>query len=335
MKITATAPTRIDLAGGTLDIYPLYLFENGGLTVNVAINRYSRVVLQSRTDDRVFITATDVNRSVRAENLEALKIGRELDLISRVVKFYRPRCGLTITTHNDLPAGSGLGGSSSLLMALSSALNLLNGTGYNLKQMVDWGCNLEAQSIRIPAGKQDHFAAAYGRVSAIEFGVDGERHRYIDLDDGALGELERRLLLVFTGQSHFSGTNNWAMLKRYIEDRGTTVANLRAIKRTAFKMREALAARDWQRVAAVLNEEWQNRKRLAHGVSTPRIERLMAAARRAGAVASKICGAGGGGCIVTYVEPERRDAVEGIYRRMGAEVLHFSIAKQGLSVQVE
>ncbi len=335
MKITATAPTRIDLAGGTLDIYPLYLFEDGGLTVNAAITRLSRVVIQSRKDARVVITAIDVNRTVKAENIDALPNGRDLNLLCRLVKFYRPRSGVTITTQNDLPPGSGLGGSSSLVMALSSALNLLNGTGYSLKQMIDWGANIEAQAIRIPTGKQDHFAAAYGRVSAIEFDVSAERHRYIDLDDDALGELEQRLVLTFTGQSHFSGTSNWAMLKRYVENLGTTVANLKAIKATAFKIRDALARQDWSQVAEVLNEEWVNRKRLARGVSTPRIERLIAAGKRAGALASKICGAGGGGCLVSFVEPDRRDAVEAAYRKLGARVLHFSVAKQGLTWQVE
>jgi len=334
MIIEARAPSRIDLAGGTLDIYPLYLFEEGGITVNLATSVYTYVRLETRHDQRVRIVSEDTGATVTAPSLAALPPNGDLDLLVRILKFYQPRVGLNVYTRSDAPRGSGLGASSSLLIALSGALRELNGSEITDARLVHYGANLEAQHLRIPTGKQDYYPALLGGLNAIWFGVDGDQVEGLAGNGALLNELEQRLLLFFTGESRFSGTSNWNMLKMYIDDLGTTVNNMKAIKQTSIQMRQAFLDGDLDRFAELLNEEWENRKRLADGVTTPRIDALMAAGKDNGALAGRICGAGGGGCMTMFCKPGMQQAVVAALEDLGAEHIPYTIDTEGLNVQV-
>src|SRR5205085_12029238 len=129
------------------------------------------------------------------------------------------------------------------------------------------------------------------------------------------------------GISHFSGATNWDMLRNYIEGSGETRPKMAGIKQTALAMREALLAGDFNAFAHVLDEEWQNRRRLAEGVSTPEIDRMMAAAERAGALAGKICGAGGGGCMISFAREGTREAVVNALESQGAREIPYRISR--------
>ena len=334
MRISVTVPTRIDLAGGTLDVYPLYLFADGGLTVNAAIDVCVHVDAEERDDPRIVIRSEDLNAEERIASLAAMEMGGKLDLIKRALRFYRPRCGLNITTRSETPPGSGLGTSSALLMALSCALNEINGMGLSKERIIDLGANIEAQVIGIPTGKQDYFPPLFGGVLAIWFDVDGVRLEKLSAGNDLIEQLNARLILSFTNISHFSGATNWAMLKRYVEKEGDTVARIHRIKEVALAMRESLARMDLDEFARLLDVEWENRKGLADGVTTPEIDGMIAAAAEAGARASKLCGAGGGGCMITYAEPEHVPAVKEALNRAGATVMPFRIVREGIQMTV-
>ena len=333
MIVQARTPTRIDLSGGTLDLYPLYLFLEGGVTNNAAIDIYSDVTIETRQDAQIFIRSLDMKAELSAPSAKQLPVDQELAFVARVVRFYAPRTGVEVTTHNATPYGSGLGGSSSLLIALSGALDRLNRTQMDPKDFVDIGANLEAQSIGIPTGKQDYLAALYGGVNCFHFHVAGWHQEQLLGDEGKLRELESHVVLSYTGRPHYSAQNNWRMLKRFMDDAGNSRESMHTIQRTAEQMREALLAFDLRRLGELLDEEWQSRRLLARGVTTPRIDRIVAAAKQAGALASKICGAGGGGCMITLVKPNRRAAVEAALTKAGAKVMPFAIARQGLTVK--
>jgi len=335
MTIRATAPTRIDLAGGTLDIHPLNVFVDGGLTLNTGITLLSHVTIEPRADAEIHLRSEDTGAQLSARDVASLPVGKELDLVARIVKFYAPKAGVNVTTRNTVPHGSGLGASSSLLIALTGALDHLNGTRFTPDQFIDWGADIEAQCIGIPTGKQDYFAALHGGVSAIWFRVGGNERRPLVTDESFLRTLENCIILSFTGESRFSGTSNWNMLKAYIENIGNNRVCMHAIRRTALAMEQALARQDLKCFAGLVDEEWQNRKQLAEGVTTPQIDRLMAAAAKAGAWASKICGAGGGGCMITVAPPDKREAVIAALAAGGASNLDYRIAREGLTVWQE
>lgn len=330
--LKVTCPARIDLAGGTLDVYPLYVFEDGGVTVNAAIELRSKVWMEKRKDKKIFIRSKDLGSKFVASNIHNLKPSGPLSLVARAVRFYRPKFGLNITTQNDAPKGSGLGASSSLLIALSCGLNKICKTGFSRTKIIDVAANIEAQEIGIPTGKQDYYAAMYGGINALWFGLERNVREDLTSPEMIL-RIEKSCVLSFTGISHFSGATNWDMLKAYIEKRGKTVQHMKAIKATALAVHEALKKKNLSRLAKLVGKEWQNRKALAKGVSTPKIEKLMSAAQKAGAISSKLCGAGGGGCMITFCKPDDVDSVKMALTLAGADIMPLRIATQGVAMQ--
>lgn len=328
---------RVDLAGGTLDIYPLYIFEGGGLTLNAAITLMSEVWIETSSGDssQVRIISEDLGEEISAPCAGELDPAAGLDLLARITRLFKDAPGMTIRTRNNVPRGSGLGASSSLLIALFSALNRLCGDRFDTETIINIGANVEAQSIRIPTGKQDYFPAAYGGVSCINFDVYGACRSPLIQSEELVAELESRLVVTFAGEPRFSGLTNWSMTRAYIDGEENTVRNIRRIKQTALRMRDSLRAGDLEGFGVLLNEEWENRKVLADGVTNERIDRYMEVAAGAGAAASKICGAGGGGCMISFCREGAAGDVRSALSEAGADVLDCGIARHGVKILVE
>ena len=332
MSITVTAPMRIDLAGGTLDLHPLYLFLERPLTITISINIYSQARVRAIEGNRVRLISEDLGSSIEVENTAELQFGGPLDLLVRAVNFYAPQGGVELITHSGAPKGSGLGASSSLLMSISKALSLFSGRGDSIHDLIMYGASLEAQNLRIPTGYQDYYGACLGGINGLEFKIDGHNIRSLYSSQDFFTKLNDSLIVSFTGISHFSGTSNWNMLKRYIDNEGDTVKRMEAIEDTAHQMWDALICEDLDKVAEALDREWQTRRGLAEGVTNASIDAMVLAAKNAGALASKICGAGGGGCMLTLARPQERQQVIEALESKGAEILEVSIDSQGLRV---
>ena len=327
MRIETSAPTRIDLAGGTIDIWPLYLFHPGAQTLNAAISIRASARLESRTDSAVVIRSEDTGVTVEAEDWRDLWGRRELRLLSLIGHFFEAR-GVTLTTSSQSPAGAGIAGSSALNVAVCAALAEWKRTHYEPEALLQVAMNIEAQAIGVPTGLQDYRPALYGGIAAIELEADGVRRVPLDVD---LAELQRRIVLCYTGEPRNSGTNNWEITKRHIDGDQYVFDCFERIRDTAAVMREALAHGQWDAVGAAIAHEWENRKRLAPGVTTPAIEDLIARAVAAGATAAKVCGAGGGGCLFCYGPPAARDAIRAALTGGGARLLDYTFERHGLS----
>ena len=327
MRIATSAPTRIDLAGGTIDIWPLYLFHPGAQTINAAISIRARAVIETRSDDRIVITSTDTGVTIEADDWRELRERKELRLLALLASFFEAR-GITLTTASESPAGAGLAGSSALNVAVCAALAEWSRTHYEPEALLEVAMNVEAQTIRVPTGLQDYRPALYGGIAALELDVDGVRRVPLQVDSS---ELEQRIVLCYTGEPRNSGTNNWDIFKKHLDGDQHIFTCFERIRDTAAAMRQALGTGDWDAVGTLLSEEWENRKRLAPGVTTPVIDDLIASARAAGAVAGKVCGAGGGGCLISYGPPDRRRAISDALVARGARLLDFRIERHGLS----
>jgi D-glycero-alpha-D-manno-heptose-7-phosphate kinase len=327
VRIETSAPTRIDLAGGTLDIWPLYLFHPGAQTINAAISLRAHATIDARADSRIVIRSEDTGVTVEADDWRDLRGRRELRLLSLLVHFFEAS-GLTLTTSCESPAGAGIAGSSALNVAVCAALAQWNRTHYEPEALLQVAMNVEAQAINVPTGLQDYRPALYGGVAALELEVDGIRRVALDVDPL---ELERRLVLCYTGEPRNSGTNNWEIFKRHIDGDPLVFDCLEHIRDTAGVMRRALTNQDWDGVGRAIADEWEQRKRLAPGVSTPAIDALIARALGAGATAAKVCGAGGGGCLVSFGPPDRRASIQAGLREGGATLLDFTIERHGLT----
>jgi D-glycero-alpha-D-manno-heptose-7-phosphate kinase len=327
VRIETSAPTRIDLAGGTIDIWPLYLFHPGAQTLNAAISIRARARIESRNDDRIVIRSEDTEATVEAGHWRELRDEPRLRLLSLLVHFFESR-GLTLTTSSESPAGAGIAGSSALNVAVCAALAQFMRQHYEPEALLQVAMNVEAQTIRVPTGLQDYRPALYGGIAALELEVDGIRRVPLDVD---LAELERRIVLCYTGEPRNSGTNNWEITKKHIDGDSFIFDCFERIRDTAATMREALVRSDWDAVGRAIAEEWDNRKRLAPGVTTPVIDSLFARATGAGATAAKVCGAGGGGCMFVYGPPSQRDAIRDALVAGGARVLDYRVERHGLT----
>ncbi len=330
MIIEAQAPTRIDLAGGTIDLWPLYLFHENTQTINFAIDQYARCRLETRSDGRFVIESKDRNVRVETDSLEELRDDEELSLISKLLIFFKPVTGLNITTNCQAPAGAGLAGSSALNIAVCGALNKLTGERFAKEQLPFIAINVETQVLKVPAGYQDYFPAVYGGVSRIRLGIEGVTREAVHTD---LNELESRVALCFTGAPRNSGINNWEMYKRHIDKADGIFDRFERIRDTALKIDGALSANRFDQIGAIFAEEWASRRELAPGITTDFIDQLIELSKQHGAEAAKVCGAGGGGCVAFYCRPGTKADVEVALQNAGATIIPYRIAREGLTIQ--
>lgn len=333
MKIYSQAPCRVDLAGSTLDIWPLYLFHDAAVTVNFAVDRYTRARIVPRDGAGITFRSTDLNRDAAYDSLDHLLNAKahSLALAAEIVRFFRPDGGFHLETGSEAPAGAGISGSSALIIATTSAFNKWLKTGYSIEKLREISQNIEARLIRVPTGCQDYYPAMYGGVSAIELGCAGIRRVALDV---APEELEARVVLAYTGEPRNSGINNWEVTKSHIDGNSRVYKNFATIASIAVAMRHAIEKHDWTEAARLLREEWSHRRRNAPGISTPLIDRMIHVTRRKGALAAKVCGAGGGGCVLFLVEPEARARVASLIENEGATVLPVKVARRGVEVRV-
>jgi len=327
VRIQTSAPTRIDLAGGTIDIWPLYLFHPGAQTLNAAISLRASARIERRDDLRIVIRSEDTGATVEADDWRELWNPTELRLLSLLVHFFEVR-GITLTTSSQSPAGAGIAGSSALNVAVCAALADWKRMHYDPEGLLQVAMNVEARAINVPTGLQDYRPALYGGVAAVELDVDGVRRVPLHVD---LTELQRRIVLCYTGEPRNSGTNNWEITKKHIDGDRFVFDCFERIRDTALAMRAALEKSDWDGVGRAIGEEWENRKRLAPGVTTPAIEDLIARAMAQGATAAKVCGAGGGGCLFSYGPPEARERIRTALAAGGARILDFTFERHGLT----
>src|SRR3954454_10390073 len=260
MKITAQSPCRVDLAGGTLDIWPLYLFHENAVTVNFAVDRYTSCELVTREDSKIVLRSTDQKGEETFDSLEHLRSSAKykLPLLAWVVRYFRPETGIELSTNSEAPTGAGISGSSSLIISISSALSKLTGANYNIEKIREISQNIEAQIIKVPTGCQDYYPAMYGAVNALELTEAGIIRREIPVD---LNEFNSRIVLAYTGKPRNSGINNWEVTKLHIDGDKTVRKNFERIASIAHSLRTALAKPDWDEAARLIREEWAHRRK--------------------------------------------------------------------------
>jgi D-glycero-alpha-D-manno-heptose-7-phosphate kinase len=326
--VEATAPTRIDLAGGTLDIWPLYLFHPGAVTVNAAIDRRAWCRVETGHDG-VRIESKDTVRKAEGRTVSDVLGGGELSLVAYILRALGIESGVRVVTQSRVPAGSGLGGSSALSVAVAAAAAEAIGRKIDADALWPVVRDAEAQAIKVPTGVQDYLAAIHGGVLGIHLEPGALRVERLATDPA---RVEECLLLVDSAVSHFSGLNNWEVFKGQIGGDENVRGNLGEIVAAARSVREALVAQRYDEVPGLMAREMDARKRLAAGVSTPEIETIASAAASAGG-AAKVCGAGGGGMVSVWAPPGRRDAVAAAVRDAGFKVVSFRLDLRGLEVE--
>src|SRR5947207_2921330 len=328
-KVTVRAPVRADLAGGTLDLWPLYLFHPGSRTVHVAISFYAESEVCELGDrSGIEVHLTDEQYQQRYESLQQLAADPKVALIHRVLEHFH-LTGIRITTRTDAPRGSGLGGSSALTITLVHAISELLGKPVGGDDLIELVRDLETRLIGVPAGIQDYFPPVYGGLAALHLNPGAVARHEIPLP---IERLSEHMLLHYTGVAHFSGTNNWQIYKRQIDGKKKVHKALDKIAQSATEMEKALESGNMEAAGAALRHEWDNRKALIDGISNPEIEAAIAAATGAGAWGGKVCGARGGGCVVFLMPADKKDDVRRALAEVPGRLLDVVPVPHGLSV---
>lgn len=301
--IRSRACCRVDLAGGTLDLWPIGLQFPGACTINLAIDVHVEARMSPRTAG---YRVRQADGTYEAESLPELLEIPEIALVGVIAEAMElPPVEIELTS--DSPRGGGLGASSALAVALIAAGEELRGDppsspGTRARLARD----LEARLMGLPTGLQDHYPALLGGALRIVHAPGGEKVERLETDLEALGQ---SLLLFFTGISHFSAGQNWDVIRRFFAGDRDVRDRFHGIARVAAEVGPALEAGDLERVGRLVGEEWAYRRGLADGITTPEIDRALETAREIGAWGGKACGAGGGGCLVISAPPDCRDEI--------------------------
>jgi len=336
MTISKT-PTRIDLAGGTLDLWPISQMVPKSQTINLAIDLFSEARIEERIEGSFRFFSHDLNQEITLdrESLLTKDSFKDLELLLLATQFFLRNFSnsassqpFTLETRSVSLVGAGLGGSSSLLISILGGLNSFFNAKLSSETLIEIAKNLETKAMKKPAGVQDYYPPVHGGILKIEF-LEAST-RVVPYVENLKSFFDGHLSLVYTGVPHHSGINNWEVLKAFLDGDEKVKRSLFAIRDATLQMDEALQTESRELFIEALKNEWGSRKELSPFVSNEKIESLFQEAFSEGALAGKVCGAGGGGCVFFYSEESR--VLDQKLQEKGYQVIPFQLTSQGLTV---
>lgn len=322
----ASAPVRLDFAGGWTDVPP-FSEREGGMVVTAAVRLFAKA--EVRLGGRGFrLVAEDVQDHLEVSDSTGLVRDGRLDLQKAGLRML-PVGACTLTTRSDAPPGSGLGSSGALDVALVAALSAARGESPDPVAIAETACHLEAVEARIPGGRQDQFASAHGGFLQLTFRDPETEVERLRLDSAFASELARRTLLCYTGASRFSGTTISRVMRAYEQGERQVVAALHGLKGVAHRMAAALAGSNFSEIGRLLSENWQHQQALDPKMCTEEMAELERAMRAAGVLGGKAAGSGAGGCMFFLTSDDSSAAIAAA-RSLGVRLLPVRWAMRGV-----
>lgn len=336
MKVIASAPTRVDLAGGTLDLWPIHQLLDHKATVNIGITLPAEVTVELADGPQFQFTSEDQN--LTWSGTLALAGQSSLPLVGRVLQaiWNESLPALKIKTKAKSPAGAGLGGSSCLAVTIAGALQkaraILTKADFSLNERAIVGLcgDVEAHLIHAPTGTQDYWGAVRGGINIMRFHPGNTDVK--TLAASACSGLEEKLIVCYSGQSRASAINNWEIFKRLFDGDKALLARFETIGRLAEECAGAILKGDVSTALDASHREWRERVALWPNIQTDQTKKLDAAGRVAGAEFSRVCGAGGGGVMAFFGAPAKRSEIANALTKAGGQVLDATIARSGLTI---
>lgn len=311
--IMTQSPTRVDLSGGTLDCWPLHLFVGDTVTVNLSIDILTGVELEPNSrfqdDQSIEVEVEDLSYERTFSSLKEFLACEDppLRLLQVVVSHFSPEMGFKLRSRSQSPVGAGLGGSSSLTVSLIKAFLAMSRQSLTTEQVVELAHNLEARVLNAPTGTQDYYPAVEPGLHLIHYTNSGRRLENL----GEIGrEFSEKMMLIYTGKAHNSGINNWHVIKSIIDGNQMMKGCLKEISRISIEMAGLARSRNWAQLPDLFDQEYKARTQLSPTFSSPEIEELRSLVLQQGAQAVKICGAGGGGSVLVWCDPDKQSAVK-------------------------
>lgn len=347
--IRARSPVRVDFSGGWTDV-ALFAEESKGFVVNAAVDVYSYVTVRqlprrevvSNCRGRVHKEIVE-NKSVKiysvdydiyqeAEEVKQLEYNGNIDLAKAAIRQMDIQGGLEIITRSNAPAGSGLGTSASMGVALIGALSAYRKIPLLPYELAEQASLIEREKLGILGGKQDHYASALGGINFMEFSGEEVKASRLHLPRGILYELEKSLVLCYTGKSRLSSDIHHKVREAYEDKEPKTRRALKNLRTIAFEMKNALLNGDLMIFGQLLNDNWENQKALHPSVTNSQIDAIFEAIVNEGAIGGKACGAGGGGCLLFYAQPDCEHLVRRKLEENKVSIIDFGFDFDGLQI---
>ncbi|HKV90304.1 MAG TPA: GHMP kinase [Thermoplasmata archaeon] len=335
--LRSKAPLRISFAGGGTDVSP-YPEEKGGAVLNCTIDKFAYATLQARDAAEATTTVHSLDYNVRHdyEKEDDLVYNGELDLVKAALRLIRPgdrghpQRALELFLHSDAPPGTGLGSSSTMCVAIVGLLQQFLREPWTPYEVAELAYRIEREELGMKGGRQDQYAAVFGGFNFMEFNGPHTVVNPLRIGPEVQNELAYRLLLCYTGTSHYSNDIIARQQASYQEGRRSTVEALDATKRLAIDMKNELLRGNIDQMGRLLDELWQLKKQFTDGISNDRIDAFYARARAAGALGGKLVGSGGGGYILLFCDFQRRANVAKAVHDAGGRVVDFSLEPSGV-----
>ncbi len=331
MTIRAKAPLRISFAGGGTDVPP-FPEREGGCVLNATINNFAWGSLRPREDGQIGIESVDLNTSLSYTVESEMAFDGQLDLVKAAILRLGARnsYGFDIFLHSDAPPGSGLGSSSALMVSLVGLVKEFKNFAFTDYDIAHLAYEIERKDLGIQGGFQDQYAASFGGFNFIEFDADRIIVNPLRISQEVINELERNLLLCYTGSTRRSDRIIEDQKSRYENNEDATVQALRRQKQLAMDMKNALLQQRLEDFGDLLHGAWESKKNLSPKISNPLIDQMYACARREGALGGKMTGAGGGGYMLFYCPFEKKHRIAAALRKLGAVAAEFAFEPRGL-----
>ena len=333
--VRCKAPLRIGLAGGGTDVSP-YTDQYGGAILNATVSLFAYAFLKVRTDQNVILKAMDRQEEVKMEVSSFLTLDGKLDLakgvFNRLVKdFNIPLNGFELTTYVDAPPGSGLGSSSTLVVAILGAFVEAFKLPLGEYDIAHLAYSIEREDLGMAGGRQDQYAATFGGFNFMEFGAnDKVIVNPLRIKEKVLFELENNLVLFFTETSRLSSSIIQKQQDNVNNNVLSSIDAMHHLKEQAILMKEALLKGEVNQVGEILHFGWQQKKAMAQGITNDSIDLYYETAMNAGATGGKISGAGGGGFMIFYAPENYKFQVINSLESIGGKVLPYQFVQYGM-----
>ncbi|MDN5361464.1 MAG: D-glycero-alpha-D-manno-heptose-7-phosphate kinase [Moorella sp. (in: firmicutes)] len=329
MIIRAKAPLRISFAGGGTDVPP-YPQEHGGAVLCSTINKYAYASILP-ADSGVAVHSLDYDLTVKYHSQEDLVYDGKLDLVKAALRIMEVgERGAEVYLHSDAPPGSGLGSSSTVVVALVGAIKHWLQRPMTSYEVAETAYRIERLELGIAGGMQDQYAASFGGFNFIEFLPDAVVVNPLRIRNDIVNELQYNLLLCYTGGIRLSANIIEDQVRNYREGRANSVEGLKELKEIAYQMKNALLLGRLDDFGSLLHAGWENKKKLSSHITNPHINELYEVARREGALGGKLLGAGGGGYLLLYCPYTRKHTVAEALARAGGQVVEWNFEFSGL-----
>lgn len=332
MIIRSKAPFRISFGGGGTDMAP-YCLEHGGCVISTTIDRHVYITLKPRDDEKIGVISLNSNKEIEFD-IGDDNYDTEFEIFKAIIKVLNVKRGFDILIYSELPAGSGMGGSSSLSVALIGAFNKYYSWDLNKYTIAQKAYEIERIELKQKGGYQDQFAASYGGFNFIKF-TDNVEVISIKANRAMLNELQFRSTLCYVGGSHFSSDIQDEVLKGYEIEKKTYMEAMGDLKIVAHSMKKIVESNDLSKLTEfgrLLHKGWFVKKSLSNKISNRNIENFYLTSRKFGVLGGKLLGAGGGGHLLLFSDPSKKFTLIQELEKIGGKIINFHFNPKGLEV---